>query len=186
MSMLFRFFSVTALLLSANIASAQNSDEPAGTFVRPAPTMSLEEKKWHIGALAGANNTSDGNDSNLEYGLDVGFQPYIPFGAGVELSKTDTGDLSRVKLLARGTYNFGGTIPFVRHSYVGIVAGAVNDSNTDNDGTWLASGPVAGFDIPIREFGQRAMSLGAQAQYVAVEGSSPDSFLVNGAMKFWY
>jgi len=89
--------------------------------------------------------------------------------------------------VARGTYNFGGTIPVVRHSYVGAAAGAVFDRNTDFDGNWLASGPVAGFDIPVREVANdRSVTLGAQAQYLFVEGSAPDSMSLNAQAKFWF
>lgn len=159
--------------------------DTAGTIVKPAPVVNKEERAMHVGALGGLTNTD--SNSNFEYGVDVGFQPYIPFGAGAEISKTDTGDLSRIKTLARGTYNFGGVIPVIRHSYVGAAAGMVFDRSTDIDGNWLASGPLAGFDIPVRQLANdRSVTLGAQAQYLFVEGSAPDSFSLNAQAKFWF
>lgn len=178
---------LNVLLISgafAVLAPNAHAIDTAGTIVKPAPVISREEQAWHVGALGGTTNANGG--SNLEYGIDVGMQPYIPFGVGAEVSKVDTGDLSRTKLLLRGDYNFGGPIPVIRHSYVGAAAGIAFDRRTDRDGNWLASGPLVGFDIPVTTINNKAVTLGAQARYLFVEGSASDAASLNGQVKFWF
>lgn len=177
-----------SILFGAFAASAQSlRDKAEGTIVQPAPAVDLAEQKWHVGAIGGTTDAGAGSD--LEFGVDVGFQPYIPYGAGFELTKTDTGELSRTKALLRAAYNFGGELPVIRYSYLGVALGAVFDSHSDMDfnGTWLASGLLAGFDIPLLETGgEKTVSLGLQAQAVNTEGSAPDSFSLNGQVKYWF
>lgn len=172
-----------AFMLFAAI-SAQAAPDATGTLVKPAPVAVVADQAWHIGALGGTTNANGG--SNVEYGVDIGFQPYIPFSVGGELSRVDTGDLDRTKLVARGDYNFGGTLPVIRYSYVGAITGVVFDRSTDYDGNWIAAGPVLGFDIPVGRVSDKAVTLGAQAQYMFVEGSAPDAGALSGQVKFWF
>lgn len=187
MKNLIRILSAGAMTVLLPMLS-QAADEPAGTFVKPAPAISAEEKKYHLGVLGGVMDTTDGAGGYGEYGLDIGFQPYIPFGAGLAILRAETSELNRTTALFRGTYNFGGSQAFVSHSYLGYAIGAVRDEATDIDGTFLASGPVAGFDFPLRamQTGRKTASLGAQAQYLFTEGSSPDALSVNAQLKFWF
>ncbi|HMN67161.1 MAG TPA: hypothetical protein PKC28_01350 [Bdellovibrionales bacterium] len=155
-------------------------------IVKPAPVENRDEMRMHVGLLAGFDNAEGGFNNTFEYGVDVGFQPYIPYGLGAELSTADEGDLTRTKLLGRGTYNFGGSIPLINRSYVGAALGPVFDSDSANDGTHLGIAPVLGFDIPFSPVTNQAISLGAQARYLFVSDAAPDSFSVNGQLKYWF
>lgn len=182
----------TAVALSlclGAIANAQDNDNTEGrssTFVKPDKPENTDEWRTHLG-IVGGYVESDGNyDPTVEYGLDMGWQPYIPFGVGAELTTSSTDELTRTKLLGRATYNFGGTIPVINRSYIGAAVGPSWDSDSDTEGLHLAWGPLLGFDIPFKEVTHETLSLGMQAKYLVVEGDSPDSLIINGAMKYWF
>lgn len=143
----------------------------------------------HVGVMAGLAAPEGRYSSTGEYGLDIGYQPYIPIGAGVEIShseitnSTDNNKLIRTNVLLKATYNFGGTTPVIRDSYIGFGLGPV----FKQDGTDLASAPLLGFDIPLASAAEQTnFTLGASAKYVIVSGSDPDAFSVNGVLKYWY
>lgn len=174
-----------AALFAMPFALAQTS-----TIPEPGPADSRAEQKPSIGIRTGIANTEGDDDQAWEYGVEVGYQPYIPIGLALELSgysvDSDGPDaaLTRTKLLGKGLYNFGGTIPVIRYSYVGAGIGPVYD-NINNDQDWnLGLAPVAGFDIPL---GQREkISLGATVAYLFVTGDNPDALSANGMMKYWF
>lgn len=192
-------FSLSALVLLAMIGVQSGAADSTGvskTVPQTRKPMSDAETKPHIGVLAGMADTTQGSrDTAVEYGLDVGFQPLIPWGAGLELTRYSSGtndaggdDLNRTKLLAKGSFNFGGTTPLIRHSYVALGAGPVFD---EVDGRWdieLGVAPGLGFDIPIAQdqVEQTRYTLGANANYLFVSGSNPETFAVNGIMKYWF
>ena len=164
------------------------------TYPPVAQTMTMSEMKPHLGVIAGLNNP-ESFKSTPEYGLDVGFQPWAPFGLGFEWSSADTSrqmadtreSLSRNSLLLRGTYNLAGDAAVIRDSYIGLTLGTVIDSRAYK-GTHSGIGPVAGFDIPVTDRMDRAqyLTLGLAAKYVFVSGPSPDAFSMNGALKYWF
>ena len=87
----------------------------------------------------------------------------------------------RVTLLGRGTYNFGGDIPVLRSSYVGVTTGPMFvDSNVE----WSV-GPLVGFDIPLQQQTSNFLSLGLQAKYLYTTDTQ-DSFSAGLALKYWY
>lgn len=178
------FVFLFALTTTAMCAKAQQ--DQTSTFPKPTETT-RDEWVPHIGLLAGVATPEGDYDSTGEVGIDIGFQPYIPFGLGAEISyynsAGDNRDLERTQALAKGTYHFGGTTALIKHSYVGLGAGAVFKSN----GTALVSAPILGFDIPLRTVeNMNKLSIGANAKYAVIEGSEPDSLSVVGAVKYWY
>lgn len=169
-----------------HIASAET--EGTSTFPTPGKPANTDEWRTHMGILAGYTNAEGDYKSALGYGVDWGIQPYIPFAVGAELASTENeGDLTRTTLLGRGTYNFGGSIPVIKHSYVGALLGPVWDSESSNDGVRFGIGPVVGFDVPLgKEITEKTVSLGLNARYLFVNESVADTFALNGAMKYWF
>lgn len=170
-----------AALIFPMMASAAN-ETPSSTLPRPTAVTDRSEMKPHLGLFAGAANPEGRDESRGEYGLDWGYQPYIPFGLGVEFSGTQVNGMQRTALLGRATYNFGGDIPVIKDTYVGVALGSVISS----DGTRLASAPVVGFDIPLTVAHASYLSLGLTAKYLVIEGSTEDALSAGAAIKYWY
>lgn len=176
-----------ALIFAATAAQAQEKQTSSSTFPRPTEVDSTMMAP-HIGLLGGMTSPEGSYDSTGSVGLDAGFQPYVPFGVGAEATyyrangDGATADLERTQVLAKASYNFGGDVAVIKHSYVGLGAGVVfEDSETE-----LVSAPMVGFDIPLKQAANDYITLGANARYAITEGSSADAFTVNGAVKYWY
>jgi hypothetical protein len=171
-------------------AQTEPTDETSsGLFPAMAPVQAAGGYKPSIGITAGISNPEGSYNSTGELGLDVGFQPYVPFGVGAMLSssksssQTTARDLERTSILARGTYNFGGTTPIVKNSWVGVAAGPV----FRRDGTDLGIAPIVGFDVPMHNGPGSYFSLGANAKYLAlINSDDSDALSINGAVKFWF
>lgn len=181
-------------VLSASVASfAQMSDNEKerasakleGTLPEPGAVTDKSMYKIHMGLTAGMSNPNGDVDSSPEYGINVGFQPYIPFGLGAEVTTTemDNSQLQRTNLLARGTYNFGGDIPVLKSTYVGVLTGPMFQ-NENQDTEWSV-GPTAGFDIPLQDKTSDFLSLGLAAKYLYTTNVQ-DSFSAGVALKYWY
>jgi len=177
------------------LSNAQNAESGVSKAItEPRRSESKEEFKPHVGVVAGFNDLSAGLRENaVEYGINTGFQPIIPFGIVFELTHLTApsdrqDDLERTKLMAYANYNFGGTIPVLRHSYVGVGVGPVFDEVDERWDIEPGMAPVAGFDIPIATDGSTPAryTLGANANYLVVGGSNPDAFALNGQMKYWF
>lgn len=174
--------------MAANHTTDKNVDNRSAMPMHR-PVANRSELAPHIGLMAGVAAPEGRYGTNGEYGIDIGYQPYIPFGAGLEVShvelrnSTDNDKLERTNVLLKASYNFGGTTPVIRDSYIGLGLGAV----LKQDGTDLATAPFFGFDIPLAARAEDAnFSLGANAKYLIVSGSDPDAFSVNGVLKYWY
>src|SRR5690606_11441273 len=95
---------------------------------------------------------------------------------------TETDALESTTALGKVTYNFGGTNALVRHSYAGAILGAA----FERSGTYVASGPVLGFDIPTRDRATDFVSIGANARYLMLCKGEPDAAVgLNGRDKYW-
>lgn len=182
------------LMMASNYArAADNMGRIKNSFPKVSETMNPEYAKPHIGVMAGFSNPEGSFDTTGEYGLDVGLQPWSPLGVGLEVTRVSTErtfrgvnqNLERTNVLVKGIYNLGGTIPVVRYSYLGLGLGAVFDTSAYT-GTHSGIAPLIGFDIPLTNDTANFFSLGAGAKYVFVSGPSPDSFTVNGMVKYWF
>ena len=176
------------------IVKRQKQEEKVEEKIEPeaGPTLPLvkkvenrEERRMHFGITAGINTPEGTRGSTPELGVDIGFQPLIPFGLGLELSTSrfdgaDDEYHKRTTMLVRGTYNFGGVTPVIRYSYFGLATGAV----WLNDGTELGIAPLVGFDVPLTD--DHDVSLGFIAKYLFVTSKDPDSLLTSAAVKFWF
>ncbi len=178
------FISVTAVsALAADFGRGESTTFPSFRSANEG------ERMPHIGLMLGTARPEGSFSTAPEFGIDIGYQPYIPFGLGIEAAYSEpeqnvTGaKLQRTSVLAKATYNFGGDLILIRDSYLGFGVGAV----FQDDETTLASAPIVGFDIPIRDRNDQAsLSLGANAKYLTVEGDEPDALSVNGVVKYWY
>lgn len=174
-------------LVITSLASAQSTRTTTSTFPKPTPATRSE---WvpHFGIIAGLTSPEGAYDNTGLVGLDFGYQPYIPFGVGGELSYyRANGDgansaLERTQLLGKATYNFGGERFLIKYSYIGLGLGAI----FDNSEAHLVSAPMVGFDIPVASIQENPITLGANARYAILEGSAPDAFSLNGELKVWY
>lgn len=191
----FTFLFITLAIIAAMIpmiAHAQDRDN--AVLVKPRAVADNAEYKPHAGLLAGYADPEGSYRSGAEYGITVGYQPYIPFGLGLELSTTQndvtTGptefDFRRTKLLVQGTYNFGGAIPVISHSYIGLAIGPMLESTTGSDELVFGTMPTLGFDYPIATNNGKDITLGLNARYLISSSGVPDAFGLNAMAKYWF
>lgn len=183
---------IPALFLGAFVHSAY-AQEAQSTFPQPRRAFA-DEWQANIGLKAGHVDPDEKYDGDAEIGLTVGYQAYVPFSWAFEVSyaemdQTDVDDtLNRTKVMLKGNYNFAGSIPVIRNSFVGLGAGAVVD-DTEADGTEgkVAGVLTAGFDIPFKggDSPKDTFSIGADADYLIVDEDT-NAFTVNGVVKYWY
>ena len=174
-------------LFLATAVSAQTEPTPSSTFPKP---MRSAQGDWapHVGLVAGLAAPEGSFDNTASIGIDVGYQPYIPFGLGAELTYYRApgdgvnGALERTQLLGKGTYNFGGDLFLIKYSYIGLGLGV----NYQPSELQLVSAPMIGFDIPVASIRENPLTLGANARYAILEGDNADVFSLNGEIKVWY
>lgn len=182
-------FIFTAII--GSISYAQNDASPGSSiYPKARPVETRSDFKPHVGLLAGMISPEGSYDAGSELGVDIGFQPYIPFATGLEVAysraenRNEADDLNRTTVLAKASYNFGGDIVILKDSYIGLGLGGAFTSDTSR---WVSS-PILGFDITVRELPQenQKVSLGAMAKYAIYEGSDVDTFSLNGLVKYWF
>ena len=181
---------ILAVATGSQIYAAEAHRDSTSTFPAERPLTSWSESRPHIGLIAGVASPEGSFKSAAEYGIDAGYQPYVPFGLGAEITHSRTRSdvdelLDRTTLLIKGTYNFGGTTPVIKDSFVGLGVGGI----AKNDGTDFAVAPLVGFDIPLeaeKSKERNMMSLGASAKYTFVSSSDPNGLSVNAVLKYWY
>jgi hypothetical protein len=173
--------SSSVVLIFAASAMAQKSSLPT-----PKPVTQVSEFKPHVGLLLGAAQPEGSGITASEVAVDIGYQPYIPFGLAAEFnhSRIDDGDdtKDRNTVWLKGSYNFGGTTPIIKSSYMGVALGTVFKS----DGTSLALAPILGFDIPVARITEGIFSLGASARYEIVGDDEVDTLALGAVAKYWY
>jgi len=147
-----------------------------------------DEYKPHIGIIGGVVIPEGSYDSDGELGFDIGFQPLIPFGLGLQYTTTNLnhdggGNLNRNNLLLKATFNFGGNIEGLKDSYVGFGLGpSFNETSTH-----FAFAALLGFDIPLsKRMHHNYFSLGAQAKYTIYDTSEPNALSLSAILKFWF
>jgi hypothetical protein len=170
-----------------------NSDTTTrSTFLNMEPSRE-NEMRPHVGLQLGYAEPGKSYDPATQYGIEVGYQPYVPLAAAVELSTflsdADNADnLRRSTLMAKGTYNFGGDTTIIKHSFLGAAIGPVYDTQGSNREWNLGLKYLAGVDIPLTGNGTtrtKSFSLGATASYMSV-ANAQDNFLLNGQLKYWF
>ena len=177
-----------SLSLVALGAYAQEADKTTtSTFPAPTAVTETSEYKVHMGANVGFNTPEGSNGTTANVGVEVGYQPYIPYGVGAELFTThidsdNNQDEQRTALLAKGSYNFGGEAPVIRHSWIGLGAGPVYSGDT-----WeVGLAPQLGFDLPFDSVEFPGISMGGNAKYLVTSTDTPDAFMLNLALKYWF
>jgi hypothetical protein len=140
---------------------------------------------------------------SVGYGLDMGFQPVIPFGLGLQAlfynsSYDVTGGrvgIKRAEVMAKVTYNMGGESLLTKYSYVGAKFGVLFttpyfDNGTVTNGnnyTRFGIAPAIGFDAPFA--GDRDQwTAGIDLSYLFVVGpeTNQDTFQALAAIKYWF
>jgi hypothetical protein len=176
----------------SQLSLAQTAGESTETFPEPHRVTEQSVYTPHVGVIAGYSAPEGSYQSNVEYGLDFGFQPYVPFSLGAEVTQAqydadgDGNDLLRTKALLKGAYNFGGNIPVIRESYVGLGVGPMIERAGGSDVTYMGLMPNLGFDIHLKNTMLEAISLGANARYLISNSDAPDVFALNGLVKYWF
>ncbi|MDX9730594.1 MAG: hypothetical protein RBT63_02380 [Bdellovibrionales bacterium] len=189
--------SILVSLASVTAASAYSPSESQSAEISsslfPTPREVYQEGlDPYVFVTAGLMNPEGSYNTGGEYGFGFGFQPYIPFGLGMEMLASrnqskhhGTRDLERTTVLVRATYNFGGSTPILKDSYVGLATGPT----INQDATYFALAPVVGFDIPVREWSGEYLSsvtVGLDAKYMMVSSDDANGLSVNGALKYWF
>lgn len=146
--------------------------------------------KPHLGVAAGWSQPEGSYQSSGVYSIEYGIQPYIPFsytikGLFAEYIDGDT-SFNRTSLILEGKYNFGGTIPLIKYSYVGLGLGPAWEDGSVDDGLALAFYPQVGFDWPLKKWLGEPISLGMNANYLISSRSTADTFNLTGVVKYWY
>lgn len=181
---------IATLMVLGLGATAQAQDKNAtgaSTLPKPRPVESSNEWKPHVGLMGGIVTPDGSGDTGGEVGIDVGYQYYIPYGLGAEYihSEVDNGTTrdKRDTVMAKASYNFGGTNEFFRKTYAALAVGAVFTPS----GTAIAGAPILGFDYPLTS-GKDSdyLSLGASTRYTFVGDNETDTFSLTGVVKYWY
>jgi hypothetical protein len=186
----------SALLLAGNAQATQHvvHEGASSTFPEPHSITEISQQKPSIGIKGGLTSPQGPYQGAAEYGIEAGYQPYIPYSAGVEFTtmsanRSNASNLNRTKILAKVNYNFGGTIPIVRSSFVGAGLGPVFDSERGETVIRPAAGLLAGFDVPLTSSGQiipDSFSLGANVSYLFVGNNGVNAFGMNALVKYWF
>ena len=169
------------------VEEVQRQEDPGPTLPLVKKVENREERRMHMGLNMGINMPEGRRGATPELGLDIGFQPLIPFGLSFELS-TSRFDSShddmdrRVTALTRVTYNFGGDTPVIKYSYLGLAVGGVMLS----DGTELGYAPVMGFDIPLYGDLDHSCTLGFMTKYLVVTSNDPNALMTAASLKYWF
>ncbi len=144
------------------------------------------EMNWSAGVISGVNSPKGDATSSAEYGLIINYQPMMNVTAGIEANTTrlsTSNDVRQSNVLLRSTYNFGGDIPVIKSSFVGVGVGPVFISNRVR---W-AGAPLIGFDIPLSSKSHDYLSLGLEAKYLFITNTDvPDLFASALALKYWF
>lgn len=183
------FVSVSSLFFFA-VPSFAQEDTGLSRIVPEHRTAVGPERKPSIAVFGGvpiSNGQQRGGAMSVEYAR----QPEIPFGTAVELGVAVTSEdrqqtLTRTKLMFKGNYNFGGTTPVIRYSYVGLGLGAVLDNQNSRSDLLFGFGPQLGFDIPVTRGTDSQVSLGANANYLMIGGDRAAVTAISGVAKYWF
>lgn len=156
------------------------------------PVESRDELQPHISIFGGVSTPEGSYNTGGEYGIDVGFQPLVPFVTAIELSQQNydgegnVNDLTRTNLLLKGSYHFGGQTIILKDSYVGLGIGALIEDRGPSTDTYGGLMPNLGFDIPTVQVRDRWVTLGANARYLVTSSDAPDVFSLNGVVRYLF
>lgn len=144
----------------------------------------------HIGLGAALSSPEGAFNPGGQYTLEFGLQPIIPLSytvkAGYGYYTDGPANFSRTSLILEGKYNFGGTIPVIRHTYVGLGLGPAWEDTTLDEGLALIVYPQAGFDIPLKAWIGEPVSAGLNLNYMVSTRNTPDTTNLAAVVKYWY
>ncbi len=144
----------------------------------------------HIGFGAAVSNPEGSYNPGGQYTLEFGLQPIIPFSyslkAGYGYYTDGAANFSRTSLIFEGKYNFGGDLPIIEYSYIGLGAGTAWEDSTTDEGLAFVYYPQIGFDIPLRSLLDAPISAGLNYNYLVSTRSLPDTANLAAVVKYWY
>lgn len=184
---------VIGTFVATSALAATDGRSASSTLPRPRQVEAESEFKPHVGIMAGVADLNGASMTGPAFLLDVGFQPYVPFGLSAQFQYQpgeievpgDDIDFNTTNVLMKGSYNFGGSTPVIQHAYIGAKTGLVIYSGDIDSEMNFAIGPVIGADIPVTS--EANLTLGGEATYLGVLGDvSPDQLSLLGAMKYWF
>ena len=187
-------FLSTAMITIPVMAQEEADTEKDATSTFPMPTKveSVEGQQRHFGLLAGASDPVEGDyKASGMTAIEVGYQPYIPYGSAIELltedfeSENSDETLSRTQLSWKMSYNFGGDMAVIRHSYLGLGLGVATENMAGDSPTYGIIYPHLGFDIPLSD-AEKFVSLGLDLRYTASASNEVDATSLNGVVKYWF
>jgi len=177
---------ILLLLLSAPLTSWSQSDLTPNSR----PAVGSEMQKPHLGLRLGVAEPEGELNSGIQIAVEYGLQFYVPYSLAVEVGHEaydEAGfDFNRTSVLMKGNYNFGGDIPVIKYSYVGLGLGLAWEDDSINDGLAALIVPQVGFDVPINGFLNDRISLGANVGYTFTTRGTPDVFAASGVVKYWF
>lgn len=185
---LFKFLLIastcTVTLIGPSIGYSATENK---SFLEKIVGEEIAKQQFHMGLDVGVNSPKGSADPAPSIGVNIGYQPIVPFGLGAELNTSrleDTKNHQRTSLLVKGSYNFSADLPIIKYSYLGL---GVGPTIIPKHLEWSLA-PLAGFDIPLRnlewDFFEK-LSLGVNAMYMMTT-NSPNSLVMNGAVKYWF
>lgn len=181
-----------SLCFSTLIARGAVAEQQGSNVLPTMEKANAAAQKPSLGVMVGVADQTNGGQTAANWGIDYTYQPYIPISLGAELTtygfsgQGATPATTRVRALATMAYNFGGSTPVIRNSYIGAGLGPVFDNIRSSTDLELGFAPMVGFDIPLASEAEPHMSLGANASYLFVGGAKSDVFALNGAAKYWF
>ncbi len=144
----------------------------------------------HIGIGAAVSSPEGSFNPGGLYSIEFGLQPVIPFSYAVKIGygyyTDDDANFSRTSLVLEGKYNFGGNIPVIKYTYVGLGLGPAWEDSTVDEGMAVAFYPQVGFDIPLKSILNDTWSIGVNYNYLISSRSTPDTSNLSGVVKYWY
>lgn len=164
---------------------SDNSMENRVTGTMPeAKESTASQQKWRAGLTTGFNSPKGDIGTTTEYGFTTAFQPMGPLGFGLDVTSARLDDQNRNRrtvAMINGLYNFGGDIPILRTSYIGVGGGPIL---LDKKIKW-GYAPLAGFDVPFSQKSHDFVSLGLTAKYL-INPNTPNSLSAAAALKYWF
>jgi len=192
---------IIGLILNSNVSQGQmddyenEEDEPMQQVSTPGEMMKSEDKLMANPSIALRSGVADTDlshyDAGWGYGIELGFRPKdlysyaFELGGHVNKSNQEAPTLTRTKLLGKGLFTTGGNLAVLKYTYIGAALGVIWD-NLDNEvATEAGIAPIAGIDVPLLGDAKK-LSLGGDVNYLFVSGNKPETFEVNGAVKYHF
>jgi hypothetical protein len=168
---------------SSGESESSMENKVTGTIQEEKVSKSVEQK-WRAGLTTGFNSPKGDIGTTTEFGITTAFQPLGQVGFGLDAGSARLDDAARnhrSTFMFNGLYNFGGDVPVLRTSYVGVGGGPIVIASKVKWGY----APLVGFDVPMNHKTHDFLSLGLTAKYL-INPNTPNSLSGAAALKYWF